>query len=173
MLERIPEKSLTPLEIPLDQDLITGEGSEGIDSLDAHLLAKQSMYSMVEDAMQGKGESAQAMSEHMDILLQATAKSYAATLQTVPDAVEMYRYGGELLHQALVEIDELSKKYECGLQIYTSSPDELGAAIEQLVNEESDKANALESAFGATTMEMFNAILNHAEDNHNDTRRIQ
>ena len=113
MTENISNRDMTPDEIELDQDLHTGEGSVGIDNLETFIVARDTLHTMINEAMQGNGESTEATTEYLSLMLVETSQGFARTIQTVDNPEEASQYAAELLHSSLIEIEELANKNEC------------------------------------------------------------
>lgn len=175
--ERTPDDSMSSHEIEIQQNIYDGEGSEGIESIEMFLAAKKSLHAQIEDMMQGEGESAEAVEAYLNDLLIESAQGFAHTVQLAEATLgAKLEFGSQLLLQSLLEIKQLSDKYNCGILVDTSSEttNEITEAFEQELTEsteEADEFKAFEQVFGALHMHLIDIMINRAPSNKNDQRK--
>ncbi len=177
--ERTPDDSMSSHEIEIQQNIYDGEGSEGIESIEMFLAAKKSLHAQIEDMMQGEGESAKAVETYLNDLLTGSAQGFAHTIQSAETTLgDRLHLGAQLLLQSLLEIKELSDKYDCGISVDTSpeATDEIIEIFEQELTETTDgreEFEAFEQTFGSLHAHLIDIMINHAPSNKNDQRRYK
>ena len=67
MTEHNPNHNSSIEELCLS--MYTGKGSEGIDNIDTYLVAERTLHGMINEAMLGKGESAEEMIGYIGLIL--------------------------------------------------------------------------------------------------------
>ncbi len=177
--EHIPDEDMSPQEFDIQQAIHNGEDTEGIESIEMFLAAKKSLHAQLEDMMQGEGESDEAVEAYLNDLLIESAQGFAHTVQSAEATLEAkLEFGSQLLLQSLLEIKQLSDKYDCGILLDTSSDaaDELIEAFEQELIEptnDTDEFEVFEQTFGALHSRLIEIMISHAPNNKNDQRRYK
>ena len=172
MTENNPNHNSSIEELCLS--MYTGKGSEGIDNIDTYLVAERTLHGMINEAMLGKGESAEEMIEYINLMLIETSQGYARSVMTVKDQEEIYQFAAVLLHHSLLDIQDLVKSHQCDIPIETSNVDDIAEAfMEQAEDEElpEELSKMFEETYGAIHQDIINEMLSCAPYNENDLRR--
>ncbi len=175
--ERTPDSNMSTREIEIQQDIFSGEGSEGIEAIESFIAAKRALHEQIEEMMEGEGESTEEAEAYLNSFLIEAAQGFARTLQLAEVGLDdKLQFGAKLLLQSILEIKELSDNYACGISVdnNSDSTDEIIEAFEIQLAEATDKAEefeAFEQTFGALHAHVIEVMVSHAPDNKNDLRR--
>lgn len=172
MTENNPNHNSSIEELCLS--MCTGKGSEGIDNIDTYLVAERTLHGMINEAMLGKGESAEEMIGYINLMLIETSRGYARSVMTVKDQEEIYQFAAVLLHHSLLDIQDLVNNHQCDIPIETSNVDDIAEAfMEQAEDEElpAELSKMFEETYGAIHQDIINEMLSCAPYNENDLRR--
>lgn len=151
-----------------------GQRVRGYRQQDTYLVAERTLHGMINEAMLGKGESAEEMIGYINLMLIETSRGYARSVMTVKDQEEIYQFAAVLLHHSLLDIQDLVNNHQCDIPIETSNVDDIAEAFMEQAEDEDlpeELSKMFEETYGAIHQDIINEMLSCAPYNENDLRR--
>ena len=153
----------------LEAEFRSDGGVEVLDHYDTFMSSQQALIQVTDEAMRGEGLSMDSNCNHLNLMLIASANSYAALVQSADDVEERAALATKLFKDSHKDLEGCIERSSVDIEI-SFNYENLGEVIEHLMSIEDvqTQAKELRELFSNTNQQSIIHLLNSAPKNEND-----